>query len=93
MGFHAFAGPMIHTRLHEEQKDFPEILNKHSQVVQKNQSLTSATPSAEIWNRASASARHGELITLQIRSSPLPFRRASLYIGVELVIFKKMNIP
>lgn len=43
-----------------------------------NQSLTSATPSAEIWNRASASGKQGELITLQMRSSPLPFRRASL---------------
>lgn len=45
------------------------------------QSLTSVTPSAEIWNRASASAKQGELITLQIRSSPRPFRRASLWGG------------
>jgi hypothetical protein len=42
------------------------------------QSLTSVTPSDDIWNLASASARQGELITLQIRSSPLPLRRKSL---------------
>lgn len=42
------------------------------------QSLTSVTPSDDIWNLASASARQGELTTLQIRSSPLPLRRKSL---------------
>lgn len=41
-------------------------------------SLTSLTPSVEIWNLASASAKHGELMTLQIRSSPLPFLNANL---------------
>ena len=46
--------------------------------ITHRQSLTSVTPSAEIWNRASASAKHGELITLQILSSPRPFRSASL---------------
>lgn len=42
------------------------------------QSLTSVTPSGDIWNLASASARQGELTTLHIRSSALPFRRKSL---------------
>lgn len=46
--------------------------------IREPQSLTSVTPSEAIWNLASASARQGELTTLQIRSSPLPLRRASL---------------
>jgi hypothetical protein len=50
-----------------------------------SQSLTSATPSDAIWNLASASARQGELITLQIRSSPRPLRRASLIHGKGVV--------
>lgn len=50
-----------------------------NEQCRNRQSFTSVTPSEEIWNRASASAKHGELITLQIRSSALPFRSASLY--------------
>ena len=51
---------------------------EHSRLQIGFQSLTSVTPSDDIWNLASASARQGELTTLQIRSSPLPLRRKSL---------------
>lgn len=51
------------------------------------QSTGSPTPSALIENVASASARHGESKTLQMRVSPRPFLKDNLVVDAWAMIF------